>query len=133
MLCLNAGADTAQEYLQMELDGLVYFRGGCAERYPEDSRNQQAVTHAKWLLTELPKANELLLARLQKVDGQLADQWNRLDPEIKERTDMEQVEEHSAFWRAVGFHHEYFTIDELIEDVIQFAEERLEGLKEDQK
>jgi hypothetical protein len=99
-----------------QLEGLVHWRGGVAERYPEDDRNAEAVMHAKRMLEQLPQANELLLARLQDIDRRLAERFPASDVAEEE---YRHREEESEFWRTVGFHSGYVTIDQLIEDVIQ--------------
>ena len=47
MRFLGPDSNTAQEYLKGQLEGLIHWRGGVAERFPEDDRNAEAVAHAK--------------------------------------------------------------------------------------
>lgn len=126
MRFLGPGSNTAQEYLEDQLEGLVHWRGGVAERYPEDDRNAEAVVHAKRMLEQLPQANQLLLARLQDIDRQLAERFPAGDVAEEE---YRYREEESEFWRMVGFHSGYDTIDQLIEDVIQLGRSWLEAGK----
>ena len=131
MRFLGPGSNTAQEYLEGQLEGLVHWRGGVAERYPEDDRNAEAVLHAKRMLKQLPQANELLLARLQDIDRQLAERFPASDVAEEE---YRYRQEESEFWRTVGFHSGYETIDQLIEDVIQLGRSWLEaGEPEEQR
>jgi hypothetical protein len=110
------GHDTVEQYLRNELEGLVYWRGNVAERYPEDDRNAEAVAHAKRMLAQLPQANELLLARFRQLAHQL-DNRDLTDGQI-----AHIGEEEREFWRTVGFHGGYESIDQLIEDLIQLVE-----------
>jgi hypothetical protein len=126
MQYLDPGNDTPREYIEGQLQGLVYWRGQVAERYPDDSRNHEAVAHAERLLDQLPQANELLLARLAEIDRQLHDSFGRDTDRQVAHAELER-----EFWRTMGFHGGYAAVDDLIDDVIVMCRSWLEGGEDD--